>query len=209
MKWEQALDLIGNQPIFHSSIFAAGSLNLKDLRRQLSRWVKNGRLIKIRRGVYMLSDTYRKETPHPFVIANKMKHASYVSLQSALAHYGMIPEYVPSVTSATTGRPEIVDTSIGSYIFKHIKNIFFHSYENIDLGKEQSAFIAIPEKALLDLLYLTPGSDKLPYLRELRLQKFEILDIDKLIRIARETESKKLFRAVNYILLLMRRDEVS
>ena len=63
-----------------------------------------------------------------------MKRASYVSLQSALAYYGLIPEYVPYVTSVTTGRPETISSSIGNYIFKHIKTAWFHSYKKIELG---------------------------------------------------------------------------
>jgi len=48
---------------------------------------------------------YYKVKPHPFVVANRMVRGSYVSCQSALAHYGLIPEHVPVVTSITTARP--------------------------------------------------------------------------------------------------------
>jgi predicted transcriptional regulator of viral defense system len=202
MKWTDLLDLIGNEPVFNSSLLMTGPVNSTDIRRQLSRWVNTGRLIQIRKGLYMLSDTFRKKTAHPFLIANMMKRASYVSLQSALAHYGLIPEYVPYVTSVTTGRPETISSSIGNYIFKHIKTSLFHNYKNIELGEAQSAFIASPEKALLDLVYLTPISDDILYQKELRLQNIETLDITQLTHLAQESKSQKLLRAVKNIALL-------
>jgi len=90
-----------------------------------------------------------------------------------LAYHGFIPEYVPSVTSVSTGGPERVSTRLGNYIFRHIKKTWFYDYRNIDLGQGQSAFIADPEKALLDLVYLTSGSDNMDYLTELRLQNVD------------------------------------
>ncbi|MBA7651675.1 hypothetical protein ES703_59494 [subsurface metagenome] len=173
------------------------------MRRQLSRWVCTGYLIQIRKGLYMLSDTYRKKTPHPFLVANMMKRASYVSLQSALAYYGLIPEYVPYVTIVTTGRPETISSSIGNYIFKHIKTTWFHSYKRIEPGEGQSSFVASPDKALLDLLYLTPGSDDLNYQNELRLQNLETLDFVQLTHLAQESKSQKLLRAIKNIMLLV------
>jgi predicted transcriptional regulator of viral defense system len=70
------------------------------VRRQISRWVKVGRLHQLRRGLYALAPPYQKIVPHPFLVANRLVQGSYVSLQSALAHYGMIPEYVPVTYSA-------------------------------------------------------------------------------------------------------------
>jgi predicted transcriptional regulator of viral defense system len=207
MKWSDLLHIIGNEPLFNSSVLITGPVNSVDIGRQLSRWVSNGRLIQIRKGLYMLSDTYRKKTPHPFLVANTMKRASYISLQSALAHYGLIPEYVPSVTSVTTGRPETVSSSIGNYIFKHIKIALFYSYKKIELGEGQSAFVASPEKALLDLLYLTPGSNNLSYQKELRLQNLETLDLVQLTHLAQESKSQKLVRAIKNVMLLVQEQQ--
>ena len=203
MKWSHLLNLIGNEPIFFSSVLLTGPVNSTDIGRQLSRWVSSGRLLQIRKGLYMLSDTYRKKTPHPFLVANMMKRASYVSLQSALAYYDLIPEYVPYVTSVTTGRPETISSSIGNYIFKHVKTTWFHGYKKIESGEGQSAFVASPEKALLDLLYLTPGSDDLNYQNELRLQNIEVLDLVRLNHLAKESKSPKLIRAIKNIVLLV------
>ncbi len=209
MKWDELLQIVGREPIFHSSILIAGGVDPVDLGRQLSRWVKSGNLIQLRRNIYVLSERYQKTRPHPFHVANRLKRASYVSLQSALEYYGLIPEYVPSVTSITTGRPEELLTPLGAFIFKHIKKALFSGYQSVDLGEDQSAFIATPEKALLDLLYLTPSSDNPDYLRELRLQNSETLKTDLLIESADRSGSRKLLRAARRLVALMPESEAS
>lgn len=206
MKWADLLRIVGDEPIFHSSVLMSGSVDSVDARRQLCRWVRSGNLIQVRKGLYALNERYRKTTPHPFLVANRMKRASYVSLQSALEYYGLIPEYVPKVTSVTTGRPETVSTSLGEYIFKHIKTDWFSGYRQIDVGDGQSAFVASPEKALLDLLYLTPGSDERNFLRELRLQNMEGIDIDLLGELAERSNSRKLARSVPKIATLTKEE---
>jgi len=60
----------------------------------------------------------QKRKPHPFVVANRMVRGSYVSLQSALAYYGLIPEVVPVVTSVTTARPDCWETPLRPYEFR-------------------------------------------------------------------------------------------
>jgi predicted transcriptional regulator of viral defense system len=204
MKWDDLLELIGQEPVFHSSILMAGEVNPADLGRQLSRWVKSGRLIQLRRGLYTLTERDRKAPLHPFLIANRLKHASYVSLQSALEYHGLIPEYVPSITSVTTGRPEALSTPLGNYIYKHIKKDLFFGYQAIELSGGQSAFVANPEKALLDLLYLTPGSESMAYLEELRLQNIEKLDTKLLIEHAQICGSRKLLKAASRIKSLLK-----
>ncbi|MBN2455252.1 MAG: hypothetical protein JXB29_01740 [Sedimentisphaerales bacterium] len=202
MKWEELLHKVGNEPVFRTGFLAASDESLAELRRQLSRWIKSGRLIQLKKGLYTLATPYRKVTAHPFVLANAMKKASYVSTQSTLAYYGMIPEYVPAVTSVTTQRPEQVETPLGRFVFRHIKNDWFHSYKQIELGSDQKAFVATPEKALLDLVYLTAGSDNYDFLAELRLQNFERLNTDKVLALAEKSQSPKLRRAAEIIVKL-------
>ena len=154
--------------------------------------MKAGRLVQLRRGLYALAGPHRKNPAHPFLVANRLKRASYVSLQSALEFHGLIPDYVPSITSVTTGRPETLHTPYGTFIFRHIKKEAFFGYRPLDLGGGQSAFIASAEKALLDLLYLTPGSDRLDFLTEQRLQNLEKLDKELLSETARRFRSEKV-----------------
>ena len=142
-----------------------------DIRRQLSRWKTSGKIYQLRRGLYCLAPPFQKVKPHPFLVANRMLPASYISLHSALAYYGMIPEYVPITTSVTTGRPANWETPLGIYHFRHIQIDFFDGYRLEGLDQNQRAFIASPEKALLDLVYLQPGGDALDYLVESQIKQ--------------------------------------
>ncbi|HPC94564.1 MAG TPA: type IV toxin-antitoxin system AbiEi family antitoxin domain-containing protein [Sedimentisphaerales bacterium] len=203
MKWHELLQVVADVPVFRTGFLAASADSLPALRLQLSRWVKAGKLIQLAKGLYTLAEPYRKVRVHPFVLANAMKKASYVSLQSALAHFGMIPEHVPTVTSVTTQRPQRVETPLGAFAFRRIKKSWFHSYKQVDLGRGQQAFVATPEKALLDLVYLTAGSDSLDLLTELRLQNLERLDLAVLTSLAEAAGSPKLRHAARRIVRLV------
>jgi len=199
MKFEQLIRLVGDQPVFHTGFLAAAGENLSQTRLQLSRWVASGRLIQLKKGLYVLAEPYRKVTPHPFLMANTMKKVSYVSLHSALAYYGIIPEYVPVTTSVTSQRPEEVETPLGCFLFQHIKKDWFHGYEQMDLGSGQQAFVATVEKALLDLVYLTPNADNYDFLSELRLQNLQQLNVGRIQELAERSNSRKLRRTAKLI----------
>lgn len=202
MEFNSLLKLIGNEPIFESSILLAGNDNPKLVRIQLSRWVKAGKIYQLRRGLYSIAPPYQRRQPHPFLVANHLQKASYVSLQSALSFYGLIPEVVNITTSVSTGRPERLDTPLGTFEFRHIKTELLFGYRMNELG-EQSALIATPEKALLDLIYLQPGGDSPAYLKELRLQNTEKLDKDLLRKQSEKFNTPKLQNAIKGILQLM------
>jgi predicted transcriptional regulator of viral defense system len=202
MEFDSFLKLVGDEPIFESSILLAGNVDPRLIRIQLSRWVKTGKILQLRRGLYSIAPPYQKRQPHPFLVANHLQKASYVSLQSALSFYGLIPEVVNITTSVSTGRPERLETPLGTYEFRHIKTELLFGYQMAELG-EQSVLIATPEKALLDLIYLQPGSDSAAYLKELRLQNTEKLDKDLLRKQSEKFNSPKLQNAVIGILQLM------
>ena len=203
MKFEELLKLLNGEVIFPSSILLAGNVSKNVIRKQLTRWVSSGKLIQLRRGFYAIAQPYRDEQPHPFLVANMVKRASYVSLQSALEYYGIIPEYVPVITSVTTGRTEEIITKIGRFQFKHIKKDLFWGYREIEVTVGVKIFIALPEKSLLDLIYLTPGSDSLEYLEELRLQNTQLLNKKILTDFAQKFKTPKLDRAAKIIINLI------
>ena len=202
MEFNSLLKLIGDEPIFESSILLAGDVDPKLIRIQLSRWIKAGKIYQLRRGLYSTAPPYQRQQPHPFLVANHLQKASYVSLQSALSFYGLIPEVVNITTSVSTGRPERLDTPLGTFEFRHIKTELLFGYRMTELG-EQSALIATPEKALLDLIYLQPGGGSLAYLKELRLQNTEKLDKDLLRRQSEKFNTPKIQNAVKSILQLI------
>jgi hypothetical protein len=120
-------------------------------------------------------------------------------MQSALGYHGMIPEYVPAVVSVTTGRSGELETAAGRFVYRHVKREFFRGFERVEVTSAQEAFVATPEKALLDLVYLTADADNPAYLEELRLQHLERLDVTVLNYLALSMKSPKLARAARRI----------
>ena len=149
MEFEKLLKIVGDDPVFESSLLLAGNVQPEYIRLQLDRWIKAGKIHQLRRGVYALATPYQKQKPHPFLAANRLQKPSYVSLQSALSFYGMIPDIVQSTISVTTGRPDRFQTPLGNFEFRHIHKEYFRGYRSVDVGGQQ-AFVAIPEKAILD-----------------------------------------------------------
>jgi predicted transcriptional regulator of viral defense system len=199
MDFASMLHIVENEPVFETGLLLSGNVDPFDVRKQLSRWTASGKLYQLRRGLYCLAPPYQKVVPHPFLIANRLLGGSYVSLQSALAYYGMIPELVSATTSVTTAHPTTYSTPFGQCDFRHIQVRWFHTYHRVELENDQWAFIATPEKALLDLVYLQPGGDKENYLRSLRLQALDQLELDVLQRLAFTATKPKLMRAVKTI----------
>ncbi len=105
MEFAALLRLVGDEPLFETSLLLAGEVPPADLHLQLSRKTRSGRILQRRRGLYTLAPPFQKIKPLPFLIANCMMRGSYVSCQSALAFCGLIPGPTPLVVSVTTSRP--------------------------------------------------------------------------------------------------------
>jgi predicted transcriptional regulator of viral defense system len=209
MEFDQLLHLLGDLPAFNSSLLLTGNVKPENVRLQLSRWTRSGRVYQLRRGLYAIAPPYQKVIPHPFLVANLMQRASYVSLQSALSFYGLIPETMQATLSVTAGRPERRITPLGVFEFRHIRRDLLRGYRMTELQSSkpgQQALMATPEKALLDLVYLTPGGGTIAYLRELRLQNMERLDVDELHHQAEFFDTPKLLRAAETIAGLAKKE---
>ncbi len=206
MKFERLLTLVGEQPLFETGLLLAGDVDPAHVQRQLSRWVRNGRVRQLRRGLYTLAPPYQNIIPHPFLIANALMPGSYVSAQSALAFYGLIPEYTPRTLSMTMLRPSQWE---GGFHFQHLASQFFFGYQLVELAQGQQAFVAAPEKALLDLAHLTPNADSPNYLSQLRLQNMELLDLARLNEFAERAAKPKWLRIATQIekLAMQEKDE--
>jgi hypothetical protein len=201
MKFAQLLEIIGDEPVFTSSLLRVGDVAAADIASQLSRWVAAGRLMSLRRGVYALAAPYRRREPHAFAIANVLARPSYVSLESALSFHGLIPEAVFVTTSVTTARPSTFDMPLGRFEFRHVSPKFLWGYAEEPVGGDysQTALVARPEKALLDLVYLRPGAEMEPFLRQLRIDRLDTLDLDVLERDAMRSGKPKLLKAARTI----------
>jgi hypothetical protein len=206
MKFEEILAMDFPGGLFRSGQLMAGETSPAGVRRQLDRWIKSGRVIQLRRGVYLLNRPLSGIRAHPFAIANHLSTPSYVSLQSALAFYGIIPEYVPVTTSITTGRTELLDTPVGRFQFRHVKKNLFSGFLEREVSRDQKVLIATAGKAIVDLLYLTPDSDNPDYLEELRFSFPDNFSWEGLEAEAKKSDSKKVSRAVYKLMEIFGRE---
>lgn len=123
-------------------------------RENLLNWQKKGYLLRIRNGWYSISGTIQT-LEHAYFVANKIYSPSYISLESALAHFGWIPEAVFTFTSISTLKTNVFDTPKGRYRYATVKPSLFFGYQILSLGGH-GIKMAEPEKALLDFLYFHP-----------------------------------------------------
>lgn len=130
--------------ILGSDFTATTLVNLKN-------WIKKGYLIMLRRGLYAISETAKNIDAMFF--ATKIYPPSYVSLETALSFYGIIPEAVFTTTSVATRKTKKFKTPIGDFSYQKIKKEAFGGFET----KKQNGTsfnLALPEKALVDFFYL-------------------------------------------------------
>ena len=199
MKWEAFLKRFGDCPLVEPAMVYTGEENPRALQAELSRWVKGERLIKLARGKYILAHPYRKIDPPLEYLANRLVYPSYVSLERALAWYGLIPEAVAVITSVTTGRPRVVETALGTFRYRHIHQRLFFGYEAID-HQGQTCVLAAPEKAILDLCYFQRGTATARRIKEMRLQNLGQLDPNVLRTLADRMGGHKLAECVKQLL---------
>ncbi len=195
MRYSEFLHIIRENSLFETSLLAAGNVSPYQAQRRLTDWLKAGKVVALRRGLYALPKDKRVIEPHPFQVANQLVAGSYVSLEMALRYYSLIPEFVAVVTSVTTGRPQIHENPFGRFQYRHIHPRFFFGVEYRLVVDKQYAYIAYPEKALLDLIYLRKGGDSPDFIHSLRLQNLERLNLNRLKEFADRFEKPKLHRA--------------
>lgn len=202
MKWYEFLKKAGNLPVIDVEILLAGVADTRPVKVQISRWVKSGKLIQVKRGIYLLSKDYRKKEVFEPYLASILMSPSYISLEKALEYHGLIPESVPVYTSVTTKRPAKYVTKAGVFSYRRVKKPLFWGYDSVSVDK-QTAFVAFPEKALLDLFYLNGMNIPPAYLKELRLQNTEKIDTARLLVFAKRFKSRGIMtaakRVVKYI----------
>lgn len=184
MKYEDFIKQVRNLSVIESEIFLASEPNSAALKVQFSRWVNSGKLVQLRRGVYVLPEHYRGDQSCVFYAANVLKKPSYISLEKALEFYGLIPEAVKVFTSVTSKRAAHFRNDIGDFDYRHIRVELFWGYHSIKLDG-QDVFVASPEKALLDFIYLNCIDVSHDFLDELRLQNTDVVNLEQLMMAAK------------------------
>ncbi|HPD73693.1 MAG TPA: hypothetical protein PLX95_00155 [bacterium] len=149
------------------------NMPIDSLRGQLTRWCKNGILIRIAKGIYA---PYGTEID-VLKIANQMYYPSYLSFESVLSKYGILSQVPYTLTFATPKRTRKMILNDVEVEFTKLSNKYFFGYTF-----ENGINIASPEKALVDCLYLVSKGKRIMNVDELYLKN---IDKEKLIEISK------------------------
>ncbi|MBU1261922.1 type IV toxin-antitoxin system AbiEi family antitoxin domain-containing protein [bacterium] len=149
----------------------------ESLKKTIYRWKKKGWIYPLKRGLYEL--TYPKDfNTSDMYIANKLYGPSYVSLETALSNYSLIPEVSMAVTSITTKPTRRFKNKHGLFIYRTVKPKTFTGYY-VERHGTFNVLIAEPEKALIDYLYFKTYRHKRLDLKDERLDKDMVLQLNK------------------------------
>ena len=150
------LTILGNIPVT-SSVIASLFPEVKTKSAKIAQLEKAGEIIRLRRNLFVVNPQETNQPLSSGLIANHLLAPSYVSMQTALRYYGLIPEAVYTVQSMTFKAAKEFNTPVGNFCYYHI------SREAYPIGitqiKERNGvyIMATPEKALCDLIAILPG----------------------------------------------------
>jgi len=171
-------------------------------KNNLTRWVKQNLLVKLRNSWYSFPD-YIKMSNIQYFVSNKIYSPSYVSLHSALAFYGIIPEAIVQTTAVSSLKKANFENMFGSFSYQQILPELMFGNEQKPFLNKHSLLFATPEKAILDLLYLYPQYNSEQEIIELRFdEEFmqEDLNVERLNEFTEKFQSKVLRSRVNLLL---------
>ena len=127
-------------------------------RNRINDLLRQGVILRVKKGLYVFGDRYRKRPYSKEMLANLIYGPSYLSLDYALAYHGLIPERVEALTSVTPNRSRRFATPVGLFIYRQIPA---RAYEvgviRAEVDHEQAFLIASPEKALADKIVSVRG----------------------------------------------------
>jgi predicted transcriptional regulator of viral defense system len=145
-------------------------------KRRLSEWCQKGYIENVKRGFYRFTDQPINQGVTYFT-ANKIYSPSYISLETALAYYQVIPEAVFISSSISTLNTTKLSTSMGNFTYQHVKENLFFGYVLVSLNG-LIVSLANLEKAILDYLYLYPELNSVDDFEALRWNKEVLKQLD-------------------------------
>jgi len=178
-------------------------------RDKISDLMRKRAIIRIKKGLYVLGEDYRRRPYSRELLANLIYGPSYISLDSALQHYGFIPEHVEAFTSVTTGRSRKFHTPVGLFAYRQIPlQAFRFGMTRVEMNDGLAYLIATPEKCLSDKILQDRGT-ALRNLEEMQQYLVEDLRIDesylaslnpeKITNIAGRYRSRKLLMLGEFV----------
>lgn len=157
MAFQEAIQDYAEQPITKQALLDL----LKDYKRpydKITELGKQGLLVLVRRGVYIPGPNLNIAKPESLLLANHLLGPSYVSLETALSHWGLILERVFETSSVTTQKSAVYKTPAGRFSYTHIPLPYYSfGIQQVELTKKQMVLMATPEKAICDKIITTSG----------------------------------------------------
>lgn len=134
---------------------------LKGYRRpydKIMELVHQGFIFQVRKGLYMTTSLVSSVAPEPFLMANHLYGPSYISLDSAMFYWGLIPERVYEITSISTKPTKNYRVQEVTYSFTHLPAAYYPvGIQSVVLTEKQTVLMASPEKSLCDKVITTAG----------------------------------------------------
>jgi len=124
----------------------------KTIKNNLNRWIKKNYFSRLKRDLYEFTEPGAGRIIPDIYVANRLYFPSYVSLETALSIYSIIPDIAMHVTSITTRPTRKFKNKYGSFFYKSCKKRAFTGYRLMQY-EGYKVFIADREKALVDFLY--------------------------------------------------------
>jgi predicted transcriptional regulator of viral defense system len=128
-------------------------------RDKISALLRSATIMRIKKGLYIFGPSYRREPYSRELLANWIYGPSYISLEYALSHYGMIPERVEMITSVTCARDRAFQTPAGRFSYWSVPiRAYCIGFDRIELAGNRGFLMATREKALADKLCRDRGA---------------------------------------------------
>lgn len=125
-------------------------------RDHLTTLLNKGDVIRVKKGLYIFGDDWRRRPYRRELLANLIYGPSFVSLDYALAYYGLIPERVEAVTSVAAGRGRRFHTPVGLFTYRPT-SCFYSGFVRVETNND-AFLMAVPERALADSIRADRGA---------------------------------------------------
>ncbi|MCL2485228.1 MAG: hypothetical protein FWF32_04130 [Endomicrobia bacterium] len=204
------LNILSETPVTYSAI-ATNFKKYKSVKDKVASFSTNGNLLRIKKGLYIVSPKITKSPVSLELIANNLYGPSYVSLETALSYYSLIPERTYSIRSMSLKRAKTFSTPLGNFEYVKTPKLYFQIGIKQIIKNNIAFLIATPEKALCDIIFsssmlrLQSVKAVRQYLSEnlrmdlLDLNKFDISVVKEILQTGiKKTEFSNLLRAIEY-----------
>ncbi|OVE81158.1 hypothetical protein BVY03_04530 [bacterium K02(2017)] len=199
----------------HKSLTAEFDYNflissLKDYahpRRKINQLLKSGEIIRVKKGLYVYGEKFRTEPPSVLRLSNLIYGPSYISLESALSYYQLIPEYPHQITAITSKRNKSYHTPLGQFVYTYLNPKYYGVGYTIKQDSNGNDFlIATIEKAIIDKIWndrknILPHDLKSYLLEDLRMDKTQLIKISlsKLKKISLNYKHETILSLIEFI----------